>query len=165
MPQANSFDVVSQVDMQEVDNAINQALKELLARYDFKGIRTTIELDQKEKKVVVHTGDEFHLKSVVDTLQTKFVKRGVSLKALRYDAVESASGGTARQVVHLQVGLDKEHAKQLTKLIKDSGLKVQAQIMDDQVRVSGKSKDDLQSVMNLLRGKDLPFAMQFVNYR
>ena len=151
--------------MQEVDNAVNQSMKEIIGRYDFKGIRTTIELDQKEKRVVLHTSNEFHLKSAVDILQSKFVKRGVPLKALKYDSVETAAGGTARQVVHLQVGLDKEQAKQVTKLIKDTGLKVQAQIMDDQVRVSGKNKDDLQAVMTLLRGQDLPFAMQFVNYR
>jgi len=165
MAQASSFDIVSQVDLQEVDNAINQAMKEVTARYDFKAVKTTIELDQKEKRVTLHTGDEFHLKSAVDILQSKFVKRGVPLKALTYDPVEAAAGGTARQVIRLQVGLEKEQAKQVTKLIKETGLKVQAQIMDDQVRVSGKSKDDLQTIMNMLRGRDLPFAMQFVNYR
>jgi uncharacterized protein YajQ (UPF0234 family) len=165
MAQTNSFDVVSQVDLQEVDNAINQAMKEIIGRYDFKNIKTTIELDQKEKQVKVHTGNEFHLKSAVDILQSKLVKRNVPLKALAYDAVEAAAGGTARQIIRLHVGLDKEQAKQVTKLIKETGLKVQAQIMDDQVRVSGKNKDDLQAVMNMLRGRDLPFAMQFVNYR
>lgn len=165
MAAQNSFDIVSEIDLQEVDNAIHQAMKEVIARYDFKGVKTTIELDQKEKKVTVHTGDEFHLKSAVDILQSKFVKRSVPLKALSYGPVEEAAGGTARQVISLQVGLGKEQAKQVVKLIKDTGLRVQAQIMDDQVRVTGKNKDDLQAVIKVLRERDLPFATQFVNYR
>jgi uncharacterized protein YajQ (UPF0234 family) len=113
----------------------------------------------------VHTGDEFHLKSAIDILQTKMVKRSVPLKALSYGTVETATGGTARQVITLQVGLDKEQAKQVVKLIKDTGLRVQSQIMDDQVRVTGKNKDDLQEVIKALRAHELPFATQFVNYR
>ncbi|MGB2869948.1 MAG: YajQ family cyclic di-GMP-binding protein [Bacteroidota bacterium] len=165
MAQQNSFDIVSEVDFQEVDNAINQSQKEIIQRYDFKGIATTLELNQKEKQLVVTTGDEFHLKSAVDILQSKLVKRGVPLKALQYGAVEQAAGGASRQVIKLQVGIEKEHAKEVVKMIKDTKLKVQAQIMDDQVRVSGKNKDDLQAVMKLLRDAELPFAMQFVNYR
>jgi len=165
MASQSSFDIVSQVDMQEVTNAITQALKEILGRYDFKGIKTTIELDQKEKTVTVHTGNEFHLKGAVDVLQNKFVKRAVPLKALKYGVVESAAGGTARQVITLQVGLDKEQAKQVVKLIKETGLRLQSQIMDDQVRVTGKNKDDLQQIIQMLRDRDLPFATQFVNYR
>lgn len=165
MASQSSFDIVSQVDLQEVSNAISQALKEILGRYDFKGIKTTIELDQKEKTVTVHTGNEFHLKSAVDILQNKFVKRSVPLKALKYGTVEAAAGGTARQVISLQVGLDKEQAKQVVKLIKETGLRLQSQIMDDQVRVTGKDKDDLQQIIQMLRDRDLPFATQFVNYR
>jgi len=165
MAQQNSFDIVSEVNLQEVDNAVNQAHKEITQRYDFKGIPTTIDLDQKEKKIVITTGDEFHLKSVIDILQTKLIKRGVPVKALRYGAVESAASSRARQTVNLQVGIGKEDAKSLVKLVKDSKLKVQAQIMDDQVRISGKDKDNLQAVIALLRDQDFPFAVQFVNYR
>ncbi|RPI02061.1 MAG: YajQ family cyclic di-GMP-binding protein [Ignavibacteriae bacterium] len=165
MAQQNSFDIVSEVNLQEVDNAVNQAQKEIIQRYDFKGIRTSIELDQKEKKITLTTGDEFHLKSVVDILQSKLIKRGVPVKALRYGAIEPAANSSVRQIVTLQVGIAKEDAKVLTKLIKDSKMKVQTQIMEDQVRVSGKNKDDLQAVMALIRGQDFSFALQFVNYR
>jgi cyclic-di-GMP-binding protein len=160
-----SFDIVSKVDMQEVDNAINQARKEIIQRYDFKGSKSSIELNEKEKQLVLVSDDDFKLKAVVDILQNKFVKRSVPLKALTYGKVEPAASNTVRQVVTLQSGIDKEHAKDIVKLIKDTKLKVQAQIMEDQVRVSGKSKDDLQTVMNMLRGKEFSFAMQFVNYR
>jgi len=160
-----SFDIVSKVDMQEVDNALNQARKEIIQRYDFKGSKTSIELKQKELEIVLISDDDFKMKAVVDILQSKFVKRSVPLKALTYGAVEPASGGTVRQVIKLQNGIDKENAKLITKMIKDSKLRVQAQIMEDQVRVTGKSKDDLQSVMTLVRQADLKFAVQFVNYR
>ena len=160
-----SFDVVSKVDYQEVDNAINQAMKEILQRYDFKGSKSSIELNQKENTVLLASDDDFKLKAVVDILQNKLIKRNVPLKAITYGTVESASGGTVRQTITLQNGIDKENAKHLTKLIKDSKLKVQAQIMDDQVRVSSKSKDDLQAIMQLLRAADLKFAIQFLNYR
>jgi cyclic-di-GMP-binding protein len=165
MAQQNSFDIVSEVNLQEVDNAVNQAHKEITQRYDFKGIHTTIELDQKEKKLVMTTGDEFHLKSAVDIVQSKLIKRGVPLKALKYGNIESASSGAVRQTITLQVGIAKDDAKKITKLVKDSKLKVQAQIMEDQVRVTGKDKDDLQSIITLLRNQDFPFAVQFVNYR
>lgn len=165
MAQQSSFDIVSEVNMQEVDNAVNQATKEIIQRYDFKGIPTSIDLQQKEKQIVLSTGDDFHLKNVVDILQNKMIKRGISLKALQYGNVEPAAGTSVRQNVKLQVGIEKEHAKEIVKLIKDSKLKVQAQIMEDQVRVTSKSKDDLQAVMQLLRGKEFPFAMQFTNYR
>ena len=165
MADQNSFDIVSKVDMQEVDNALNQARKEIIQRYDFKGTKSSIELKQKEHEIVVISDDEFKLKSVIDIVQSKFVKRGVPLKALSYSSVEPAAGGLVRQVIKLQQGIEKENAKTIVKMIKDTKLKVQAQIMDDQVRVSGKSKDDLQSVMTVLRQADLPFAVQFVNYR
>ncbi len=160
-----SFDIVSKVDMQEVDNALNQARKEIIQRYDFKGSKTTIDLKQKEFEIVVISDDDFRMKAVIDILQSKFVKRSVPLKALSYGAIESAAGGTVRQVIKLQNGIDKENAKLITKMIKDSKHKVQAQIMDDQVRVTSKSKDDLQIVMNMVRQAELPFAVQFVNYR
>jgi hypothetical protein len=165
MPQQSSFDIVSDVDFQEVDNAVNQALKEITQRYDFKDSKTGIAIDQKEKKLVVTTIDEFHCKSAVDILQSKLIKRSVSIKALSYGVVEQASGNTVRQTITLTVGIDKENAKTLTKLIKDSKLKVQAQIMDEQIRVSGKNKDDLQAVMAAVRNANLPIAVQFVNYR
>lgn len=165
MPQDNSFDIVSEVNLQEVDNALNQARKEITQRYDFKGSKTSLELNQKEKQITVISDDDFKLKSVIDILQSKFVKRSIPLKALKYGAVEQAAGGTVRQVISLQVGIDKENAKTVVKLIKDTKLRVQSQIMDDQIRVSGKNKDDLQAIMKMLREKDLPFAMQFVNYR
>lgn len=165
MADTYSFDVVSKVDYQEVDNAINQAMKEILQRYDFKGSKSSIELNQKENSILLASDDDFKLKAVVDILQNKFIKRNVPLKAITYGTIESASGGTVRQTITLQNGIDKENAKLLTKMIKDSKLKVQAQIMEDQVRVSSKSKDDLQAVMQLLRAADLKFAMQFLNYR
>ena len=165
MAQQSSFDIVSEVNLQEVDNAVNQARKEASQRYDFKGIHTTIELDQKEKKLVITTGDEFHLKNLIDILQSKLIKRSVPLKALKYGSIEPAASGAVRQAVVLQVGIAKDDAKKIVKLIKDSKLKVQAQIMEDQVRVSGKNKDDLQAVISLIRSQDFPFALQFVNYR
>lgn len=165
MADTSSFDVVSKVDMQEVDNALNQARKEIIQRYDFKGSKTSIELKEKEHQIVLISDDDFRMKAVIDILQGKFVKRSVPLKALTYGTIEPASGGTVRQVITLQNGIDKENAKLIVKMIKDSKLKVQAQIMDDQVRISGKSKDDLQSVIAMLKAAELKFAIQFVNYR
>lgn len=165
MAQQNSFDIVSQVDLQEVDNALNQARKEIGQRYDFKDSKTSIDLNQKDKQITILSDDDFRMKSVVDIVQSKLVKRGISLKALKYGKIEPAAGGAVRQVISLQVGIDKENAKAVTKLIKDSKIRVQAQIMEDQVRVSGKDKDDLQTVMKMLRESDFSFAMQFVNYR
>jgi cyclic-di-GMP-binding protein len=165
MADTNSFDIVSEVNLQEVDNAVNQARKEIAQRYDFKGSRSSIELNQKDKQLVVISDDDFRLKSVIDILQNKLIKRGVPVKALDYGTVEPAAGSTVRQIIKLRVGIDKENAKLIVKMIKDTKLKVQSQIMDDQVRVSGKNKDDLQSVMKMLRGAELSFAMQFTNYR
>jgi uncharacterized protein YajQ (UPF0234 family) len=161
----NSFDIVSKVDMQEIDNALNQARKEIIQRYDFKGSKTSIDLHQKENEIAVISDDEFRMKAVIDILQSKFVKRSVPLKALTYSSIEPAAGGTVRQTIKLQNGIEKENAKLIVKMIKDTKLRVQAQIMEDQVRVSGKNKDDLQAVMALLRQADLKFAVQFTNYR
>lgn len=165
MADTSSFDIVSEINLQEVDNAVNQAMKEILQRYDFKGSKSSIEINQKDKCLHVASDDDFKLKSVVDILQNKLIKRGISVKALDYGAVQPASGGTVRQDISLRIGIDKENAKHIVKMIKDTKLKVQAQIMDDQVRVSGKNKDDLQTVMKMLRDADLAFAMQFTNYR
>ena len=165
MADTSSFDVVSKVDMQEVDNAINQARKEIIQRYDFKGSKSSIEVKPKEMEIVLISDDDFKMKAVVDILQSKFVKRSIPLKALTYSPVEQASGGTVRQVIKMQNGIDKENAKLITKMIKDSKLRVQSQIMDDQVRVSGKSKDDLQAIIAMLRQADLKFAIQITNYR
>jgi hypothetical protein len=165
MGQQNSFDIVSEVNMQEADNAMNQARKEVAQRYDLKDSKSTIDFDEKEKVVTVSSLTEFTLKSVVDVLQNKFVKRGIHLKSLKYSAVEPASGGTARQKITLQVGIDKENARSLVKIIKDSKLKVQAQIMEEQVRVSGKDRDELQAVIALVKAADFPLPLQFTNYR
>ena len=165
MAQQNSFDVVSEVNMQEVDNALNQAQKEVAQRFDLKDSKSTIDFDQKEKIVTVSSLNEFTLKSVVDVLQNKFVKRGIHLKSLKYSPVEQAAGGTARQKITLQVGIDKENAKTLVMAIKESKLKVQAQIMEEQVRVSGKDRDELQAVIAKLKALDFPLPLQFTNYR
>lgn len=165
MADTSSFDIVSEVNLQEVDNAINQARKEIGQRYDFKGSKSSIDLNQKDKLLTIISDDDFKLKAVVDILQNKLIKRGVPVKALNYGKVEPAANTTVRQIITLRVGIDKENAKLLVKMIKDTRLKVQAQIMDDQVRVSGKSKDDLQAIMKHLREADLEFAMQFTNYR
>jgi len=144
---------------------INQAMMEIKQRFDFKGSKSDIKLEEKDKKIVLLSDDEHKLKSVIDILQTKLVKRGVSLKALKYDKVEPATGGTVRQVITLQQGIPVEKAKEIVKIIKDTKLKVQAQIQGEQVRVAGKNKDDLQSVISLLRGKNMGIDLQFVNYR
>lgn len=158
-----SFDIVSQIDMQEVDNAINQALREIETRFDFKNSKSDIK--HESDKLTLISDDEFKLKNVVDILETKFVKRNLSLKALQYGKIESAAGDTVRQVVTLQQGIDKDQAKKIIKMIKDSKLRVQAQIQDDQVRVSGKNRDDLQEIIKIIREADLEFDVQFSNYR
>jgi len=159
----NSFDVVSKIDMQEVNNAVNQTIKEIQQRYDFKGSKSTVTLN--EDKITIISDDDFKLKSVIDILQSKMVKRNVSLKALEYGKIEAAAGDTVRQVITLQSGISKEKAKDITKLIKESKLKVQAQYQDDQVRVTGKSKDDLQQAIQLLKERDLGIDLQFINFR
>lgn len=165
MAQQNSFDIVSEVDMQEVDNALNQARKEVLTRYDFKDSKTSIDFAEKEKEVTIHTEDEFRLKAVVDILQNKFIKRGIAIKTLKYGNIETATGSTVRQKITLQVGIDKENAKKLVALIKETKIKVQASIQEEQVRVQGKDKDDLQKIIAYLRGLDFPLPLQFTNYR
>ena len=158
-----SFDVVSVVNMQEVNNALSQTIKEIEQRYDFKNSKTEISIENQVLKVV--TEDDFKLKSVLDILQTKLIKRGVSIKNLEYGKIEQASGGSVRQLITVKQGIETEKAKQIVKDIKTTGLKVQAQIMEDQVRVTGKNKDDLQAVIQLLKGKDYQVDLQFINYR
>ena len=165
MAETHSFDIVSEINLQEVDNAVHQARKEIGQRYDFKGSQSSIELNAKEKRLTLLSDDEFKMRSVVDVLQEKLIKRGVPVKALDYGTVEPAAGGTVRQVIHLRIGIDADNARLLVRMIKDTKLKVQAQIMEDQVRVSGKNKDDLQAVIARVRGADLKFAVQFRNYR
>lgn len=163
MAKDSSFDVVCEVNMQEVNNAVNQAVKEIQQRYDFKGSKSTIELNDDKLNVLAE--DDFRLKSVLDILRGKLVKRGVSLKSLDYGKEERAAGDMLRQVITLKQGISKEKAKEITKLIKESKIKVQAQYQNDQVRVSGKNKDDLQAVIALLKEKDLDIDLQFINYR
>ena len=158
-----SFDIVSKIDMQEVDNAVNQTIKEIIQRYDFKGSKSEMTLETEWIKVL--TEDDFRLKAIVDILQSKFLKRGLSLKSLQYGKVETASGSMVRQVITIQQGISKEKGKEIVAAIKESKLKVQAQIQDEQVRVTGKNIDDLQGVIQMLKGKDLGVEMQFVNMR
>jgi cyclic-di-GMP-binding protein len=159
----SSFDVVSSVDLQEVKNAIGQAMKEITTRFDLKGTNSTIELTAEQ--IQLASSDEFKMKAIRDVLEGRLVKRGVPLKALTFGAVEKALGGTARQNVDLQKGIPSEKAREIVKVIKGTKLKVQASIQGDQVRVSGKNKDDLQAVMRLLKDTDLGIDMQFTNYR
>ena len=159
----SSFDVVSSVDLQEVKNAIGQAMKEITTRFDLKGTNSTIELQGEQ--IQLATADEFKLKAIRDVLEGRLVKRGVPLKALTWGTVEKALGGTTRQKVDLQKGIPSEKAREIVKVIKGAKLKVQASIQGDQVRVSGKNKDDLQVVMRMLKDTDLGIDMQFTNYR
>jgi hypothetical protein len=158
-----SFDVVSKVDPQEVDNAVNQARKEIGQRYDFKGTKTTIDVDKERIHIV--SDDDFKVKAVVDVLQSKIVRRGISLKALVYGKIEPAASGLAKQTITIQQGVDADRARRIVKLIKDAKLKVQVQIQADQLRVSGKKRDDLQIVIQLLKAQDLDLPLQFVNFR
>ena len=159
----NSFDVVSKVDVQEVSNAIQQALKEIHTRFDLKDSKSNIE--QEKDALVLHSADEYKLKAVNDILQQKLVKRGVSLKALTYGPVEPAAGGTAKRRVTMQQGIVIEKAREIVKLVKDSKKKAQASIQGDLVRISSKDRDTLQEVIQLLRGHDFGIDLQFTNYR
>ena len=158
-----SFDVASKIDLQEVDNAIQQTQKEILQRFDFKGAKVTVR--REENAIVLQADDDFKLRSVIEILEGKLVKRKVPLKGLSYGKVEPAAGSTVRQQAAIQQGIPIEKAREIVKQIKGMGLKVQAQIMEDQVRVSARSKDDLQAVIQELRKADLGIDMQFINYR
>src|SRR5271167_448081 len=162
MPE-NTFDIVSKIDLQEVSNAIQQALKEVHTRFDLKDTKSNIELEKDA--IVLHSADEYKLKAVNDILQQKLVKRGVSLKGLTYGPVEPAAGGTVKQKITMQQGISIEKARQIVKVIKDSKKKVNASIQGDMVRVSGKDRDALQDIIALLRGQDFGIDTQFTNYR
>lgn len=158
-----SFDVVSEVNLPEVENAVAQAQKEIAQRYDLKG--SAAGLERNDRTLTLTADTDFALKAVNDILQTKLVKRGVSLKALDYGKVEPAAKGTVRQVVTIQQGIPSEKAKEIVKAVKDSKIKVQVAIQGEQLRVSGKKKDDLQAVIALLRGLDFGLPLQFTNFR
>ncbi len=162
----HSFDIVSEVNMQEIDNAVQQAKKELSQRFDFKGSESSIELDKTQKTVTLKTENEYRLKTLVDLLQTKCVKRNVSLKALKFETVETGMvGGSVKQVVTIQNGIPSDKAKEIVKSIKESKIKVQAQIQEDQVRVQSPKIDDLQSTIGYVKQKDFGIDLQFLNFR
>ncbi|TDU15337.1 YajQ family cyclic di-GMP-binding protein [Bacillus subtilis] len=163
MAKENSFDIVSKVELPEVQNAIQIALKEISTRYDFKGSKSDISLDKEE--LVLVSDDDFKLSQLKDVLVSKLIKRNVPTKNIEYGKVENASGGTVRQRAKLVQGIDKDNAKKINTIIKNSGLKVKSQVQDDQVRVTGKNKDDLQQIISAVRGADLPIDVQFINFR
>ena len=161
----NSFDIVSKIDLAEVNNAIQQAMKEIVQRYDLKTSHSDIQLNEKDHKILLASQDEFKLKAVNDVLALKLVKRSVSLKGLTYGTITAAAGSTVRQEISLQQGVPIEKAREIVKMIKDTKQKVQASIQGDLVRVSGRDRDSLQGVIAMLRGHDFGIDMQFTNYR
>ncbi|UNK16638.1 YajQ family cyclic di-GMP-binding protein [Paenibacillus sp. N3/727] len=163
MSSESSFDIVSKMDMQELSNAINQAEREIETRFDFKDSKSSLKLDKDA--LVIASEDEYKLNAVIDILQSKMVKRGLSLKNVDYGKIEPASLGTVRQRLSLKQGIDQENSKKINILIRDSKLKVKSQIQGDQIRVTGKSKNDLQAVMQLLRKADLSLDLQFTNLK
>jgi len=163
MAGSNSFDVVSEVNMMETSNAVQQAMKEIRQRFDFKGSVSDIALEKET--LTLHSDDESRLKAVIDILAGKLAKRGVSLKALEYGKLEPAAKGTVRQVVTIRKGIPSEKAKEIVKFIKTTGVRVQAQIQEAQVRVSGKNRDDLQAIIQRVKGQDFGLDLQFTNYR
>ena len=165
MAEDHFFDIICKVDLQEVSNAVQQATKEISQRYDFKGSKSKIELDQGKNEVEIVSDDEYKLKSVIDVLQSKLVKRKVSLKSLEYGKIEPAFSGTVRQVIKLQQGIPGDKAKEIVKNIKGTKIKVQPAIQNEQVRVRAKKIDDLQSVIKILKEKDFGIHMEFVNFR
>jgi uncharacterized protein YajQ (UPF0234 family) len=163
LPTDASFDIVSRIDRQELDNALNQARKEIENRFDFKHSKTSIESD--EKKITLVSDDELKMRNVVDVVQSRAIKRGVDIKAFEFGAVEPAAGSTVRQIVTLRAGIPKDKSKVLVEKIKSLKLKVNAQYQDEQIRVTGKSRDDLQKVIAALREFEFDLPLQFVNYR
>jgi len=158
-----SFDVISRIELTEVKNALDLASREIETRYDFRNTKTQVSLDDNEIKVI--SDDEWHLETVKDIIRARFAKRSLSLKALEYGKIESAAGGTVRQVITLKQGIPTDEAKNLVKEIKAAGIKVQTQIQGEQLRVSAKEKDSLQATQRLIKGLDLPFDVEFSNYR
>lgn len=166
MASTSSFDITSTIDLQEVDNALNQARKEVAQRYDFKGSPSGMELDQKNNTLTLTAEDKFKLSALWEIVQTRLVRRDVPVKNLKLGDVEAASGGTVRQVITLQMGIPSDAAREIVRFLKDAKMKkVQVAIQGDQVRVSSASKDDLQAAMQALRGHDFGIALQFGNYR
>jgi uncharacterized protein YajQ (UPF0234 family) len=161
----NSFDVVSKIELPEVSNAIQQALKEIGQRYDLKDSKSTIELKEKDNKVLIASSDDFKLKAVTEVLQSKLVKRNVPLKGLTYGTITPGAGTSVRQEITLQSGIPLEKAKDIVKAVKDSKRKVQASIQGDVVRIAGKDRDDLQAIIQLLKSSDFGIDMQFTNFR
>ena len=165
MADEHTFDIVSKVDMQEVSNAVQQAVKEISQRFDFKGSKSSIDLSKEKAEITLVADDDYKLKSLTEILKAKLVKRNVSLKTLNFGNVEKAAGDTLRQLVSLQQGLSPERAKDITKLIKETKLKVQTEIQKDQVRVRAKKIDALQELIKMLKEKDFDFHIEFINYR
>lgn len=163
MASENSFDIISKMDMQELNNAVNQTEREIETRFDFKGSKSSLKIDKEA--LVIASDDEYKLNAVIDILQTKMIKRGLSLKNVEYGKIEPASMGTVRQRLTLKQGIDQENSKKINILIRDSKLKVKSQIQGDQIRVTGKNKDDLQQIMQLLRKADLTLDLQFTNFK
>ncbi|MBU1262786.1 YajQ family cyclic di-GMP-binding protein [bacterium] len=165
MVDEHSFDIVSRVDLSEVTNSVQQATKEMSQRFDFKGSRSSIEFNKDKAEITLISDDEQRMKSVIDILQSKLVKRGVSLKSLQYGKMEQASLGTAKQVITLQQGIAQDKAREIVKIIKDLKMKIQVEIQKDQVRVRAKKIDDLQTIISMFKEKDLGIYMEFINYR
>jgi uncharacterized protein YajQ (UPF0234 family) len=162
MAKNSSFDIVSEIDFQEADNAVNQAIKEIHQRYDLKDSATEIELNKKDKLINLNTKDDYSRKQSIDILQTKFIKRGLSIKVMKLEEPEPAASGRLRQKISLQSGISKENAKIITKMIKEMNVKVSAQIMDERIRVQGAKKDDLQIVIQKVKEAELDFPVQFL---
>lgn len=165
MAKENSFDIVSKVDLTDVQNAVNVGLKEIKNRYDFKGSKSDITLDKEKGELVLVSDDEFKMEQLKDVLVNKLIKQNVPTKNIDYGKSEGAAGGTIRQRAKLVQGIDKDNAKKITNIIKQSGIKVKSQIQDDQVRVTGKSRDDLQQIIAAIKAADLPIDIQFINMR
>ena len=165
MASESSFDIVSKMNLQETDNAVNQAVKEIQTRFDFRGSKTEITLSKEKKEITIISDDEFRLKMVIDILEGKLVKRGISSNAFSYGKVEPAASMAVRQVAKLVEGIEQEKAKEIVKMIKEMGVKVNASIQSDQIRVTAKSKDDLQTVMATLRGSYTKIPLQFTNFK
>lgn len=163
MAKENTFDIVSRVDMQEVRNSVDQAVREIRTRFDFKGSRSDIIFNGEE--ITLIGDDDFKLRNVIDILENRLVKRGINIKALRYGKVEPAAKDTVRQKLNLVQGVDKEQSKIITRLVKESKLKVQVSIQGDQVRISGKNRDDLQEIIKIIKDYEFDIPLQFVNYR
>ena len=161
----NSFDITSNIELPEVSNAIHQTSKEIVTRYDLKNTKSTVELDTAERKIVIHAPDEFILRQVVEVLQQKLVRRQVPMKGLTFGKVQPSAGATVVQEIALQSGIPMEKCREIVKVVKNSKIKVQASIQGEQVRVSGKNRDDLQKVIALLKQTDFGIDMQFTNYR